>query len=98
VVLDAGPSRLALRGRVSTVLWATGYRRAYPWLQVPVLGPDGEIVHRGGVTPAPGLYALGMKAQRTRSSHQLGGVGADAAHVAEAILARTLDQPLERAA
>ncbi len=40
---------------IDTVLWATGYRRSYPWLQVPgVIGTDGEIRHRSGRTPAPG--------------------------------------------
>jgi putative flavoprotein involved in K+ transport len=69
------------------VLWATGYRRAYPWLDVPVLDARGELVHREGVTPAPGLYALGLRLQRVRGSHFIGGVGADAARIAEAIMA-----------
>ena len=67
-------------------MWATGYRRAYPWLRVPVLDGDGELVQREGITPSPGLFALGLRFQRTRRSHFLGGVGADAAFIAEAVL------------
>jgi putative flavoprotein involved in K+ transport len=72
---------------VTTVLWATGYRRAYPWLHVPVVGADGELLHRRGVTPVPGLYALGLRFQHRRSSHLIGGVGHDAEYLAERILA-----------
>ncbi|WP_439577789.1 flavin-containing monooxygenase [Elioraea sp.] len=63
---------------IRTVLWATGYRRSYPWLRVPVLDDAGEIVHAGGVTPAPGLFVLGLRFLRRRNSNFLGGVGADA--------------------
>jgi putative flavoprotein involved in K+ transport len=87
VALPPGPSSLDLAATgISTVIWATGYRRAYPWLHVPVLDPDGEIAHRRGVTPVDGLYVLGLKFQHRRSSHFIGGVGADAAFVARNVL------------
>jgi putative flavoprotein involved in K+ transport len=89
VALPAGPREVELGGSLSTVLWATGYRRSYPWLEVPVLDRDGELVHREGVTAAPGLFALGLRFQRTRASHLLGGVGGDAARIAAAITAPT---------
>ena len=87
--LPAAVKSLDLRDEgVTTVIWATGYRRSYPWLRVPVLDESGEIVHHAGVTAAPGLYTLGLKLQRTRTSHTIGGVGADAAVIAHRILAR----------
>ena len=67
---------------IRTVLWATGYRRAYPWLQVPVLDPAGEVRHHRGRTPAPGLFVVGMHWQSRRGSMTLDGVGHDAARVA----------------
>jgi putative flavoprotein involved in K+ transport len=73
------PSELSLKEEgISTVLWATGYRRRYPWLNVPVLNIRGEIIHDAGVTPAAGLYALGLNFQRTRKSSFIDGVGDDA--------------------
>lgn len=84
VTLGPGPERLAAR----TVVWATGFRRSYPWLHVPVLDAAGEIVQREGVTRSPGLYTLGLRLQRTRGSHLICGVGADAARLADAIVAR----------
>jgi putative flavoprotein involved in K+ transport len=84
VALPPGPPSLDLRD-FGTVLWATGYTRAYPWLDVPVLDGAGQLVHREGVTAAHGLYALGLRFQRTRRSHFIGGVGNDAARIADAI-------------
>ena len=98
VAIGDGPSRLDLRGRISTVLWATGYRRSYPWLDEPVLDANGELLHRQGVTAVPGLFALGLRFQRTRRSHFLGGVGDDAAQIARAIVARASGARLERVA
>jgi len=88
VAIGAPPRRLELRQRVSTVLWATGYARAYPWLEDAALDARGELVHRQGVTAVPGLFAVGLRFQRTRRSHFLGGVGSDAALIARSIAAR----------
>jgi putative flavoprotein involved in K+ transport len=73
---------------ISTVIWATGYGRSYPWLNLDVLDGQGEIVHRRGVTAVKGLYALGLRFQHRRKSHFIGGVGEDARFVAARILAR----------
>ena len=87
VELPPGPVSLDLAaGRITTVVWATGYRRDYPWLHLPVLDRAGEIVHRHGITPFDGLYVLGLKFQHRRSSHFIGGVGADAVFAAAHVL------------
>ncbi len=88
ISVPRAPAAIDLRAEgIRTVLWATGYRRRYPWLRVPVLDARGEIVHDGGVTPEPGLYVLGLQFLRHRNSSFLDGVGRDAvaiaAHVAE---------------
>jgi putative flavoprotein involved in K+ transport len=90
VVLPPGAPVLDLRAeRIASVVFATGFRRRYPWLHVPVLDDDGEVVHTGGVTSSPGLYVLGLQFLRRRSSSFLDGVGADAAHLAEHIALRS---------
>ena len=82
VSLPTSPQTLDLR-RVSTIVWATGFRRAYPWLRVPgVLDHRGEIVQRRGATPVSGLYTLGLAYQYRRNSHFIGGVGRDAETIA----------------
>jgi putative flavoprotein involved in K+ transport len=83
LVLPPAPERVDLRAeRIESVVWATGYRRSYPWLRVPALDEAGEIVHRRGVTAVPGLFVLGLRFQYTRKSHFVGGVGEDAAFLA----------------
>ncbi|MBR0660108.1 NAD(P)-binding domain-containing protein [Neoroseomonas oryzicola] len=72
---------------IRTIVWATGFRRGYAWLRLPVLDAAGEIRHRGGVTPAPGLFVLGLRFLRRRNSNFLDGVGADAEHLAGEVLA-----------
>ena len=71
---------------IGTVIWATGYRRAYPWLHVPVLDKTGEIRHRRGATAAPGLHVIGMRWQSRRNSANLDGVRHDAVTVASDVL------------
>jgi putative flavoprotein involved in K+ transport len=73
------PARLDLQAEgIRTVVWATGFRRNYDWLKVPVLDPQGEVIHRGGSTPSPGLFVLGLRFLRHRRSNFLDGVGSDA--------------------
>jgi putative flavoprotein involved in K+ transport len=80
------PDLLDLKAEgINTVVWATGYRRAYPWLRVPVLDARGEIMHKGGTTPAFGLYVLGMNFERRRNSSFINGVGDDATAIAAEI-------------
>jgi putative flavoprotein involved in K+ transport len=73
---------------VAVVVWATGYRPDYSWIDIPGVLRDGRVVHSRGVTEIPGLYFLGLPWQHTRGSALLGFVADDAAHVA-AHLART---------
>lgn len=70
-------------GSIRTVLWATGYRPDYSWLDVPVLDRKGRIRHDGGVVEAPGLYVMGLPFMRRRKSSFIDGAGADAADLAE---------------
>jgi putative flavoprotein involved in K+ transport len=94
----AGPATLDLRrAGISTVIWATGYRPAYPWLRVPVLDRHGEIGHHRGVTRAPGLYVLGLRFLHRRDSSFVGGAGRDArfvaAHLTRRMASRALAAP-----
>jgi putative flavoprotein involved in K+ transport len=82
----AAPTVLDLGAKgIRSVLWATGFKRNYSWLKVPVLDEEGEIVHDGGITPSPGLYVLGLNFQRRRRSHFIDGVGFDAEELAQDI-------------
>ena len=86
IPLRRTPTALDLRAeRIGSVLWATGFRRDVSHLPVAALGAGGEIVQRRGATSVPGLYVLGMRYQYRLASHLIGGVGADATHLADLI-------------
>jgi putative flavoprotein involved in K+ transport len=65
-------------GEITAVLWATGFRPDYSWLEVPVCDRTGHIRHEGGVvTGAPGLYVLGLPVLRSRASAYIHGAVGD---------------------
>ena len=76
---------------IRTVIWATGYRPDYAWLDVPVLDRNGRIRHDGGVAAAPGMYVMGLPFMRRRKSSFIDGAAGDAADLA-AHLHRSLDR------
>jgi putative flavoprotein involved in K+ transport len=81
--------RLDLReAGISTVLWATGYRPAFGWIDLPLFDDVGWPVQRRGVTETPGLYFLGLHWLHTRRSSLLFGVGDDAEHVVSHLVGR----------
>lgn len=74
-----GPASITpARENIRTIIWATGYRRAYRWLGLPVLDDEGEIAHENGITQMPGVYALGLRFLRRRDSNFIRGAGIDA--------------------
>jgi len=70
---------------VDAVIWATGYRSDFAWIEAPVFGEDGQVLHRRGVTDVPGLYFLGLSWQHTRGSALIGWVKDDAEFIAARI-------------
>jgi putative flavoprotein involved in K+ transport len=96
--LDTGPperfeptlvpsaSRLHLdlaSGEIRSILWATGFKPDYRWLDVPVLDRKGQLQHDGGVVAAPRLYAIGLPVLRRRKSTFIHGAEDDARDVVE---------------
>jgi putative flavoprotein involved in K+ transport len=79
--------------RVGAVIWATGYRYEFDWIDLDVFAPrDGASVrsplHRRGVTQVPGAYFLGLPLLHKTKSSFLSGVGEDSAYLANHIAAR----------
>jgi putative flavoprotein involved in K+ transport len=73
------PLSIDLRAEgIRTIIWATGFRPDFSWLEVPVRDRKGHVRHDGGVTEAPGLYLLGMQFLRRRKSALIDGAGDDA--------------------
>jgi putative flavoprotein involved in K+ transport len=70
-------------GEIRSIVWATGFRPDYRWLDVPVLDAKGHLRHEGGVVDSPGLYALGLPVLRRRKSTFIHGIEDDAREVIE---------------
>jgi putative flavoprotein involved in K+ transport len=88
VVFDDG-NRLA----PATVIWATGFAIDHSFVHVPVFDDAARLMHRRGVTAAPGLYFLGLTWQYTRGSALLGWVKDDAEYIAGQIAAHRAERP-----
>jgi putative flavoprotein involved in K+ transport len=80
---------------VASVVWATGFRPDFGWIELPVFDTDGyPIQHQGVVTAARGLYFLGLPFQRTLTSAVIGGVGKDARYLSQHMLATGPARPM----
>ncbi len=79
VVPEPPPLGLDLTsGEIQSIVWATGFRPDYSWLDVPVLDRKGQIRHDGGVVESPGMYLIGMPFLRRRKSSFIDGARSDA--------------------
>jgi putative flavoprotein involved in K+ transport len=75
---------------ITTVIWSTGFRTDYGWIEVPIFDGRGYPVHERGVTAAKGLYFLGLPWLYTWGSGRFSGVATDATYLAEQIGGRLL--------
>jgi putative flavoprotein involved in K+ transport len=74
---------------VANVIWCTGFRPDYGWIDLPIIGEDGwPTQHRGVVDSAPGLYVLGIPFLYSFTSMLVVGAGRDAGHVVDRVAAR----------
>ena len=65
-------------GTIRTIIWATGFRPDYSYLDVPVLDRKGRVRHDGGIVESPGMYLMGIQFLRRRKSALIDGAGDDA--------------------
>jgi putative flavoprotein involved in K+ transport len=78
--------RVDLRAEgIRSVVWCTGYRLDFGWIDAPLLDTQGAPIQDRGVTPSHGLYTLGLHWMHTFKSGVFFGVGDDAAHIADHI-------------
>ena len=89
--------------KVSNVIWCAGFTVDYDWMDLSLPSHNGIPVHdRGIVDPCPGLYLMGLLFLYSLSSSLLGGVGRDAEHIVDHIVAMrrtaTIGNPAERPA
>jgi putative flavoprotein involved in K+ transport len=76
-------------GEIQSVVWATGFRPDYSWLDVDVVDRKGRLEHDGGVVASPGMYVIGLPVLRRRKSTFIHGAEDDAREIVDH-LARSL--------
>ena len=86
---------------VKNVIWCTGYRHDFPWVDLPIFANDGEgrgepLHDRGIVTNVPGMYFVGLHFLYSMTSATLVGVGRDAERISKAVASRPSIQASER--
>jgi putative flavoprotein involved in K+ transport len=70
-------------------IWCTGFRHDLSWIDLPIFGEDGELVHeRGVVESEPGLYFVGLVFQYSAGSDVIPGVPRDARYVVTRLIER----------
>jgi putative flavoprotein involved in K+ transport len=78
---------------VANVIWCTGFRQDYRWIDLPVFGRDGLPVHdRGIVRSEPGLYFMGLVFQFAVSSDVIAGAGRDGRYIARHIASQEAER------
>ncbi len=70
---------------ITSIIWATGYRNDFNWMNVDVFDADGKPVHVRGVSQEQGIYFLGLPWLSRRGSSFIWGVWHDAKYVADHI-------------
>jgi putative flavoprotein involved in K+ transport len=84
--LPPGPTELELkRESITNVIWASGFRLDFSWIDLDLNPRDGYPEQVQGVSRYPGLYFMGLQLMHTRKSGLIFGVGEDAAHVASVV-------------
>jgi putative flavoprotein involved in K+ transport len=83
---------------VANVIWCTGFRPDFGWIDLPVFDGDGAPVHERGVAAVPGLYFVGLDFLYSFVSENVGGVYRDARHIADHIAARRAQSRLPASA
>ncbi len=72
--------------KIDTVIWATGFTGDFNWVHLPVLTDDGKPIHHNGISPAQGLYFIGVPWLRSRKSGIFYGIADDAAFIINEIM------------
>jgi putative flavoprotein involved in K+ transport len=77
----------AIAAGITSIIWSTGFRSDWSFVELPIFDATGYPAHRRGITSMQGVYVLGMPWLWTWGSGRFLGVGKDAeyvvAHLAE---------------
>lgn len=77
------PAELDLKNAgITNIIWTTGFRADWSWVELPIFDGAGYPTHKRGVTSMPGVYVLGLPWLFTWGSGRFVGIGRDAEYLA----------------
>jgi putative flavoprotein involved in K+ transport len=79
--------------QLQTVVWCTGYRPDYSWIDLPVTDAEGHPITTRGVSPVTGLYFIGLEFQYAAASSTIQGLDQDARYLMRAMATQPNAQP-----
>jgi putative flavoprotein involved in K+ transport len=82
-----------LAAGISSVIWTTGFRADWSWVELPIFDGAGYPTHWRGVTSMDGVYVLGMPWLYTWGSGRFVGVGRDAGYISEKVTGHLASRP-----
>lgn len=79
---------------ITSIVWASGFRADYAWIDLPAFDGRGHPRFERGVTLVPGLYFLGLPWLNTWGSGRFLGVADDAQFLVQTIARRQRTAPV----
>ena len=79
---------LNIMPKIKSIIWATGFKYNYDWIDLNITNERGFPVHKRGVTNYDGFYFMGLQWMHTSKSAQFIGVGEDAEFIVNKISSR----------
>ena len=76
---------LNIMPKIKSIIWATGFKYNYDWIDLNITNERGFPVHKRGVTNYDGFYFMGLQWMHTSKSAQFIGVGEDAEFIVNKI-------------
>jgi putative flavoprotein involved in K+ transport len=79
---------------VANIIWCSGFHPGFDWIELPVFGQQGEVLHQAGIVESqPGLYFVGLTFLYAMSSSMIHGVGRDAERIVKAMMLSKRNAP-----
>ena len=79
---------LNIMPKIKSIIWSTGFKYNYDWIDLNITDESGFPVHKRGVTNYDGFYFMGLQWMHTSKSAQFIGVGEDAEFIVNKINSR----------
>ena len=82
--------KISVPSHISSIIWATGFRYNFHWINLDITNELGHPIQRRGLTKYNGLYFMGLQWMHSSKSAQFVGVAEDADYIVKEILSKDI--------